>query len=126
MSSSAPSRAVDTSRAERAKRGLWRVLNTLARGNADRLYGTTRRWYRIATRGWKTTLNSELDLGRYLRHSFVLTDPVSTDHMAAFLRMRYHTFEKGLSLPEPRPRLRPAGARGAPTGARPLRAADRL
>ena len=100
---SAPSKAADTTPAERAKRGLWRVLDVLARGNGDRIYGSTRRWYRIVTRGWKTFFNSQLDLSRYLRHSFVLTDPVSTDHMASFLRMRYHTFEKGLSLPEPRP-----------------------
>jgi nitroreductase len=79
------------------------MLEAASGGHADRVYGETRRWYRIVTRGLKTTLNSELDLARYLRHSFVLTDPVTPDHMGSFLRMRYHTFEKGLSLPEPRP-----------------------
>ena len=100
---SAPSRAAEDSTAERAKRRLSDALRAVAGGRGDRIYGSTRRWYRVATRGWKTALNSQLDLRRYLRHSFVLTDPVSTDHMASFLRMRYHTFEKGLSLPEPRP-----------------------
>ncbi len=67
------------------------------------MYGVTRSYYRAVSRGWKTSLNSELDLIRYLRHSFVLTDPTTPEHMRYFLRMRYHTFEKGLSLPEPRP-----------------------
>ena len=102
---SAPSKVAEPTAdlAGRSKVLLWRVLNRVGSERARGIYGTTRSYYRVVTRGWKTSLNSQLDLARYLRHSFVLTDPTTPEHMRYFMRMRYHTFEKGLSLPEPRP-----------------------
>jgi nitroreductase len=87
----------------RSKALLWRALAALPNDTGQRAYGTLRASYRTLTRGATTTFNSQLDLARYLRHSFVLVDPTSPAQMRSFLRMRYHTFEKGLSLPEPRP-----------------------
>jgi nitroreductase len=85
------------------KRAVVKALSRVPEDRADEIYLSIRRVYRLPTRGATTIGNSLLDLKRYLRYSFVLSEPVTPEQMRYFLRMRYHTFEKGLAMPEPRP-----------------------
>lgn len=66
-------------------------------------YDAVRLSYRFVERGTITLTNTWYDLRRYYKHSFVLRDPTTPEQMRYFLRMRYHTFEKGLAMPDPRP-----------------------
>ncbi len=69
----------------------------------QRLYGLARAGYGVVFRRVILVASAVYDVRRYVRWSFALGRPRTRPQMKAFLTMKYHTFEKGLALPDPRP-----------------------
>ncbi len=89
--------------AARGKRVLERCLARVPQEHHAKIQQKVRKVYRYSSRGASIALNTQFDMLRYLRYSWALSDPTTPEQLQYFLRMRYHTFEKGLAMPEPRP-----------------------
>ncbi len=81
----------------------WVSTRLLPAGVGRRVYGALRGAYGYGFRRAILFASDAYDTRRFIRWSFAFGAPKTRSQMRAFLTMKYHTFEKGLALPEPRP-----------------------
>lgn len=81
----------------------WVSAHMLPAAAGRRLYAVARRLYGVVFRRAILVASIVYDARRFTRWSFALGRPRTRPQMRAFLTMKYHTFEKGLALPDPRP-----------------------
>ncbi|MCU0838316.1 MAG: nitroreductase family protein [Rhodospirillales bacterium] len=81
----------------------WISRRLLPARAGQRLYDTLRGGYGYLFRRGILIASVVYDTRRFIRWSFALRKPRTRAQQRAFLTMKYHTFEKGLALPQPRP-----------------------